>query len=87
MVPASELEPAAKGLAGQVAAGPRGVVADAKRSLRRALHSSLHDILELEVQAQLEAFRSPDFREGITAFLEKRAPRFNRKGAAQRGSP
>ena len=80
VVPAAELETAARGLASQIAAGPRGVMADAKRSLRRSQHSSLQDVLEMEVQAQLHAFRSPDFKEGITAFIEKRAPRFHRKG-------
>jgi enoyl-CoA hydratase/carnithine racemase len=39
-------------------------------------------VLELEVGAQLNAFRSPDFKEGITAFIEKRAPRFNRRNHA-----
>lgn len=79
VVPAAELETAAKGIAGQIAAGPAEVISAAKRTLRRSVHSALDEILEMEVQAQLNAFRSPDFREGIGAFLEKRAPRFNRK--------
>jgi 2-(1,2-epoxy-1,2-dihydrophenyl)acetyl-CoA isomerase len=79
VVPHAELETAARGMAGQIAAAPHGAIADAKRSLRRSLHASLEDILELEVDAQLAAFRSPDFREGITAFIEKRAPRFARR--------
>lgn len=83
VVPAKELEPAARGLAGQIAAGPRGVVAAAKRTLRRSEHSSLDEVLEMEVQAQLNAFRSPDFKEGITAFIEKRTPRFNRKSVSR----
>jgi 2-(1,2-epoxy-1,2-dihydrophenyl)acetyl-CoA isomerase len=66
-------------MAAQIAAGPAQAVADAKRSLRRALHGTLDDALEFEVDAQMRAFRSPDFHEGITAFLAKRAPRFNRK--------
>ena len=78
VVPHDELEAAARSLAGQIAAQPAGVVADAKHTLRAALHSSLPDVLELEVNAQLRAFRSADFREGITAFLDKRAPRFHR---------
>ncbi len=78
VVPAAELETAARGMAGQIAAAPRGVAAAAKRTLRLSMHASLEEVLEAEVQAQLEAFRSPAFREGITAFLEKRAPRFNR---------
>ena len=78
VVPHDQLEGAVRSLAGQIAAQPAGVVADAKHTLRAALHSSLPDVLELEVAAQLRAFRSPDFREGITAFMEKRAPRFHR---------
>lgn len=71
-----ELEPAARALAGQIAAGPVVAVRHAKRTLRRSLNASLDEILQREAEAQIEAFRSPDFREGITAFLEKRAPRF-----------
>ncbi|HEY8483926.1 MAG TPA: enoyl-CoA hydratase-related protein [Longimicrobiales bacterium] len=79
VVPAAELEPAARALAGQIAAGPAGVIAHAKRTLRRSLLAPLDEVLELEVEAQLAAFRSPDFREGVTAFLAKRAPRFGRR--------
>lgn len=79
VVPSAELETAARGMAAQIAAGPAQAVADAKRSLRRALQGTLDDALEFEVEAQMRAFRSPDFHEGITAFLAKRAPRFNRK--------
>lgn len=79
VVPAAELETAVRGIAGQITNGPARVIADAKRALRRSLEAPLHEILEMEVEAQLRAFRSDDFREGIHAFLEKRAPRFNRK--------
>lgn len=84
VVPPAELETAAKGLASQIAAGPRGVIAAAKRTLRRSQHASLDEVLEMEVEAQLSAFRSPDFKEGITAFIEKRAPRFNRKPSSRK---
>jgi len=79
VVPASELEAVARGLAGQIAAAPDTVVSAARRVLRQSLGANLDDVLELEVQAQLAAFDSPNFREGITAFVEKRAPRFNRR--------
>lgn len=78
VVPAPQLEAAARGFAGEIAASPADVVADAKRVLRRSLASTLSQVLELEVESQLRAFDSPDFKEGITAFLEKRAPRFGR---------
>ena len=78
VVPADDLESAVRGLAGQIAAGPPEVIADAKRTLRRSLAADLDEILEMEAAAQVRAFRSPDFDEGIRAFLEKRAPRFGR---------
>ncbi|MEJ2502972.1 MAG: enoyl-CoA hydratase-related protein, partial [Gemmatimonadota bacterium] len=76
VVPADDLEPAVRGLAGQIAGGPPDVIADAKRTLRRSLAADLDEILELEARAQLRAFRRPAFQEGVRAFLEKRAPRF-----------
>jgi 2-(1,2-epoxy-1,2-dihydrophenyl)acetyl-CoA isomerase len=85
VVPHAELEAATRGFAGEIAAAPAGVVADAKRVLRHSLSHTLADVLELEVDAQLAAFDSPDFREGIRAFLEKRAPRFNRTTNARNG--
>ncbi|HSH45387.1 MAG TPA: enoyl-CoA hydratase-related protein [Longimicrobiales bacterium] len=78
VVPADDLEPAVRGLAGQIAGGPAEVIADAKRTLRRSLAADLDEILEMETAAQLRAFQSPDFDEGIRAFMEKRAPRFGR---------
>jgi 2-(1,2-epoxy-1,2-dihydrophenyl)acetyl-CoA isomerase len=84
VVPAAELETAVRGIAGQIANGPAHVIADAKHALRRALHAPLQEILDWETDAQLRAFRSDDFREGIHAFLEKRTPRFLRKANATR---
>ena len=81
VVPAAQLEAAARGFAGEITASPAGVVADAKRVLRRSLSSTLTQVLDLEVEAQLRAFDTPDFAEGIKAFLQKRSPRFNRPRA------
>jgi 2-(1,2-epoxy-1,2-dihydrophenyl)acetyl-CoA isomerase len=81
VVPAAQLEGAARGFAGEIAAAPAGVTAAAKRSLRRGLSASLKEVLEMEIAAQRAAFASPDALEGISAFLEKRAPRFNRTAA------
>jgi 2-(1,2-epoxy-1,2-dihydrophenyl)acetyl-CoA isomerase len=85
VVPAAELEGAARGFAGEIAAAPAGVTADAKRALRSSMSSSLDEVLQMEIEAQLRAFGSPDCIEGITAFLNKRAPRFNRNGSSDNG--
>jgi len=83
VVPAAELETAVRGIAGQIASGPAQVIADAKHALRRSLYTPMSEILDWEVEAQLRAFRSEDFREGIHAFLEKRTPRFVRKPSSR----
>jgi 2-(1,2-epoxy-1,2-dihydrophenyl)acetyl-CoA isomerase len=78
VVPADELAGAVRGLAGQIAGGPADVIADAKRTLRRSLAADLDEILEMEARAQVRAFDSAEFDEGVRAFLDKRAPRFGR---------
>ena len=78
VVPGAELEGATRVLAGQIASAPQGIVADLKRTLRTTLQADLPEVLESETEAQLRAFRTPDFREGIESFLEKRAPKFGR---------
>ena len=47
-----------------------------KRLLDRAQGSSLDEQLEWEAQLQAAATQSEDFKEGVTAFLEKRKPSF-----------
>jgi 2-(1,2-epoxy-1,2-dihydrophenyl)acetyl-CoA isomerase len=78
VVPAAQLESNVRVLAGQLAAAPQRIVQDVKQNLRTALQSDLRELLEAETEAQLRAFRSADFREGIESFLEKRAPKFGR---------
>jgi 2-(1,2-epoxy-1,2-dihydrophenyl)acetyl-CoA isomerase len=80
IVPAANLESVARSLAGQIAAAPAATMIDVRRTLRRSLHTPLATVLDAEVHAQLRAFRTADFREGIESFLEKRAPRFGRHG-------
>lgn len=78
VVPAKDLEAAARTLAGQIAGSPAATMTDLRRTLRRSLHTPLGNILDAEVSAQLRAFRTNDFREGIESFLEKRAPKFGK---------
>ncbi|MEN9726690.1 MAG: 1,2-epoxyphenylacetyl-CoA isomerase [Pseudomonadota bacterium] len=58
------------------AAAPAAAIAAIKQGVRRALRGSLEDTLQYEMEAQERVFLSADAREGMRAFLEKRAPRF-----------
>jgi 2-(1,2-epoxy-1,2-dihydrophenyl)acetyl-CoA isomerase len=63
-------------LAQRLAAGPRGAIAATKRLLRAAAETPLAAQLDAEREAFLASAATPDFREGVAAFLERRAPRF-----------
>jgi enoyl-CoA hydratase/carnithine racemase len=60
----------------QIAAQAPIAVQFAKRTLARSLDNSLHAQLELEWPYQVAAFDTDDAKEGITAFRERRPPRF-----------
>jgi 2-(1,2-epoxy-1,2-dihydrophenyl)acetyl-CoA isomerase len=64
-------------LAGSYAALPTRGVAMTKRLFDHADTATLEEQLEYEAQLQRAATQTADFREGVTAFLEKRAPNFS----------
>lgn len=59
-----------------IAQGPTRAFALVKEELRAALDNGLEAQLEVEARAQTAAATSDDAREGVTAFKEKRAPRY-----------
>jgi len=59
-----------------LADGPREAVAAAKRAIRAAIVSPGAQGFRAEREAFLSLFGTPDQREGMAAFLEKRPPRF-----------
>jgi 2-(1,2-epoxy-1,2-dihydrophenyl)acetyl-CoA isomerase len=63
-------------LAASMAAMPTRAIGMTKRLFDAASTNSLEAQLELEAQLQSAATQSEDFREGVTAFLEKRDPNF-----------
>ena len=52
-----------------------------RKSLRASAHNDYNTQLDLERDYQGEASRTPDHKEGVAAFLEKRAPKFSGKKA------
>ena len=63
-------------LAAQLAAGPTGSIGRIKRMMNASFSNDLTQQLALEAECQLESGRSADFKEGVTAFFEKRSPKF-----------
>jgi len=79
VVPAAELINEAGKLAATLAAGPTGSIGRIKRMLNATFSNDLIAQLSLEADCQIESGRSSDFQEGVTAFFEKRPPKFSGK--------
>jgi 2-(1,2-epoxy-1,2-dihydrophenyl)acetyl-CoA isomerase len=62
---------------GKLAAGPTRAFAIAKENLNNAMLGLLYRQLELERSGMIRAAQSDDYREGLTAFFEKRTAVFN----------
>ena len=74
-----EFEKTAFKLAQTIAAMPTKVLGYTKKLLSQSFNNSLEDQLSLEAETQALSAISEDHKEGIQAFLEKRAPQFTGK--------
>ena len=72
----AELPAAAAHMAERLAAQPTKALALSKQLLQASYSNPLDAQLELEGKLQTLAGRTEDFREGVTAFIEKRKPNF-----------
>lgn len=57
-------------------ASPRGAVAETKRAVNRVSLTELPNSMVNEARFQTELLQSPGHKEGVAAFLERRAPKF-----------
>jgi 2-(1,2-epoxy-1,2-dihydrophenyl)acetyl-CoA isomerase len=76
VVPDGQLMDDARGLAQKLAQGPTRSYAQSKRALNNSLLQIMDEQLDLEADIQAEMVTSADFIEGVTAFVQKRDPRF-----------
>lgn len=78
VVPEEDFEASVRETALRLASGPAVAMARTKALLDSAYDRDLASQIEAERLAQVENAASHDFEEGITAFVEKREPRFGR---------
>ena len=76
VVPDAEVEAAARKLAAELAAGPTRAYGLVKRLVLSSASESLETQMELEAAGIADSAASADGREGVAAFLGKRAAKF-----------
>lgn len=76
VVAVDDLENSVLKLASKLAAGPTASIARVKEMLNASFSNDLEQQLELEHRLQIESGKGADFKEGVSAFLEKRKPEF-----------
>jgi len=79
VVKTADLEAETEKLASRLANGPTHVYGNTKALLYRSLESEFESQLQAEAEYFSDCASRPDFKEGVTAFVEKRAPVFTGK--------
>jgi 2-(1,2-epoxy-1,2-dihydrophenyl)acetyl-CoA isomerase len=77
VVPAGELDAVAEEWGRRLASGPTLALALSKRLLDASSRVSFDQALEDEARCQHITYSSEDLREGMTAFVQRREPRFS----------
>ncbi len=73
-----DLENVTSKTAATIVSSARFAVANAKRLIRQSFNNDMNTQLKFELDSFLECMVEDDFFEGVTAFVEKRKPRFAR---------
>ena len=76
VVPDGELLAQAMAVAEKLAQAPTAAIGKIKELLEASATNDYGGQLELERKAQIQSGLTRDFREGVTAFIEKRPPKF-----------
>ncbi|MYM25554.1 2-(1,2-epoxy-1,2-dihydrophenyl)acetyl-CoA isomerase [Duganella sp. FT135W] len=75
-IPDEDFAAEVQAMARHFASAPTKGLAFTKQALQASPHNSLQQQLSLECGMMSELGRSDDYREGVAAFMEKRAPQF-----------